>query len=242
MDTLLVVPAFNEAQNLVHVLPRLLEQFRLDADVLIVDDGSQDGTSSVCLKYPVRVVRHPWNMGYSAALLTGYQYASEHGYHFVLQYDADGQHDPLDLLEVLKALQGGSEHLVIGSRYLGDSGFNPGSLKSFAICIFCGIIRIFTRRIVTDPTSGIRGVSHHIFRYYAKQNHFPSDYPDADFVMDVLLRGWGIKEVAVGHRDRMAGKSMHSGLKPVLYIVKVVVSMGITIFDHWLLGRGAAGE
>lgn len=237
MDTLVIVPSYNEAGNLVRVLPALCTGVGFVADVLVVDDGSTDQTAVLCEQYPIAVVSHPWNMGYSAALLTGYQYAMQHGYRYVLQADADGQHDAGDLLRVLQALRSDAWDLVIGSRFLGDRSFTPGSLKAVAIHACRSLIRLFTRVVVTDPTSGIRGLSKPVFTYYGKQNYFPSDYPDADFVVDVVLRGWRIREVGVGHHARMSGTSMHAGWKPVFYLAKMVMSMAVTLLQHRMGGK-----
>src|SRR5262245_55463338 len=99
----LVIPAFNEAPR----LPRLLERIaaeRLDLEVVVVDDGSRDATAALALAAGVTALRHPFNLGYGAGLQTGYKYALEVGARWVVQMDADGQHDPSDIARLLAPL------------------------------------------------------------------------------------------------------------------------------------------
>lgn len=235
-DTLLIVPALNEEANIERVI---LDLQSLDRPVriLIVDDGSYDATSAVARAHGVDVVRHPCNMGYGAALQTGYKFAVRHGYAYAIQFDGDGQHQPQDVSTIWTALHKGQADVVIGSRFLGDDEFSPGVLKSFVIRLFRRGIRALTGVQISDPTSGLRGLKANVFSYYAGFDRLPADYPDADFIVDVCMRRWTIVEVPIANRERDQGRSMHTGLKPMVYFLKVNLSMLVVTINHLLQGR-----
>ena len=123
LRVLAVVPAFNEELS----LPGLLDELRARApevDVLVVDDGSRDGTQRVARERSVPLVRHPVNLGVGAALQTGFRFAVERGYGVVVQVDADGQHDPAFLAALLEPVLRGLCDVSIGSRYVARTGYH----------------------------------------------------------------------------------------------------------------------
>lgn len=228
VKTLIAIPAFNEGKNIGKVL-WALQDARINADVLVINDGSGDETEDVARACGVVVLSHPCNMGYGSALQTSYRYAFLNGYDFLIQFDSDGQHS-VDDIEIIKATFANSgSDLVLGSRFLGDANFNPGLSKMSVIIFFRAIIRLLTRQVITDPTSGLRGISRRVFGHYSRFNNFPSDFPDADVIIEVLLRNWQITEVPIRNQERIAGRSMHSGLKPLVYVFKVVLSILVVV-------------
>src|SRR5439155_20383826 len=119
---LAIVPALNEEQS----LPATRDEVRAAApgfDLLVVDDGSRDGTSGVCRERGIPVIRHAFNLGVGGALQTGFRYAVEHGYEVGIQLDADGQHDPAYLEAVVKPVLEGRCEVSIGSRYVEATGY-----------------------------------------------------------------------------------------------------------------------
>jgi len=241
MPTLLIIPAYNESQNLGNVLQGLLD-LKFDVDILVVDDGSSDNTEAIATSYPVDVVSHPCNLGYGAALQTGYKYASMLNYTQVIQFDADGQHNPMDVAAIMAGFRLTTADVIIGSRFKGDVTFTPGTTKLFAIRLFRGLIWAVTRTQLTDPTSGLRGLSANVFQYYSGFNRFPNDFPDADFLIDVLLQRFDVVEVAISNRHRNYGTSMHNGLKPIIYIFKVLLSISVIVMNHALFKRRISHE
>lgn len=123
---LTALPVFNEAA---HVEPVLREVLRYSRDVLVVDDGSTDATPQILGRHSdVRVVRHPENQGYGAALRTAFDYTLQHGFDALVTIDCDGQHEPGRIPDLIAALRLDSSEpvdIVSGSRYLrqfeGDS-------------------------------------------------------------------------------------------------------------------------
>ncbi len=147
-----VVAAFREAERLGPVLNELLT---VASNVVVVDDGSDDGTSDVALRFPVWVLRHVLNLGQGAALQTGIHFALRQGAKYVATFDADGQHDPRDLPRLYRALIDNDADFALGSRFIGAS---PGIPRSRRLVLRAGVW--FTRLVsgikVTDTHNGIR--------------------------------------------------------------------------------------
>lgn len=236
-SVLIVIPALNEERNIANVL-RSIRDADLAADILVINDGSEDETENIARQFGVEVVSHPYNMGYGSALQTSFKYATREGYHYIVQFDADGQHNVKDVDLLLDAIGDGQYDVLLGSRFLGDHSFHPGWHKMIVIYFFRGIIRLLASQRITDPTSGFRAISRRVFKHYSRFNQFPSDFPDADIIIDVLLRKWVVREVPIHHARRAAGKSMHSGLKPVVYVFKIILSILVVVINVRLQKRG----
>jgi glycosyltransferase involved in cell wall biosynthesis len=230
---LIIIPAFNEEANIAKVL-KGIHAMQLQLDILIIDDGSIDRTSSIAREHDAIVVSHPCNLGYGAALQTGYQYAFLKGYRYLIQFDADDQHDPASLPSIIAELEKEGTDILIGSRYLEETGFAAGAMKRSAAAFFSGLIAWLTGVKVSDPTSGLRGLSVKVFGYYSVRDRFPADFPDADILIQMILRGYRVKEIPVRMRQRHAGVSMHAGIKPFFYILKIMLSIGIVLLRHQL--------
>ncbi|MCY9664237.1 glycosyltransferase family 2 protein [Paenibacillus alginolyticus] len=232
-EYLIIIPAFNEEANIGKVLQGIYAR-KLPVDVLIIDDGSLDKTAAIARSQSAIVVSHPCNLGYGAALQTGYQYAFAKGYRYLIQFDADDQHDPASLPSMIDELKKGESDILIGSRYLVDSGFAAGFMKKLATVFFRWLIARLTGVKVSDPTSGLRGIASKVFGYYSVRDRFPADFPDADILIQMILQGYRVKEIPVQMRQRLAGVSMHAGLKPFFYMLKIMLSIGIVILRHQL--------
>lgn len=233
MRALMIVPAFNEGSNIEKVLISLKKEQPFHS-IVVINDGSIDDTAERAALMGVEVLSHPCNLGYGAALQTGYRYAARHSYDCVVQIDADGQHSPQDVTTLLAALSEGDADIVIGSRYKGDASFQPGLAKGFVIRFFRKIIFWIGKQNVSDPTSGLRALNRAAFSYYSQSAQFPADYPDADFLIDACLRGWKIKEVGISNQKRTSGRSMHSGLRPFVYLLKVSMSIMVNLLVYLL--------
>ena len=102
MNTYIIIPAFNESSGLALVLESLLP---LNFGIIVIDDGSTDDTGKIAGAFPVLLIRHELNLGQGAALETGMEAARKLNADFVIHFDADGQHDPSDITELLIPLQ-----------------------------------------------------------------------------------------------------------------------------------------
>lgn len=236
-DTLIVIPAFNEEKGIGQVLESL-QRFDDRVDVLVVNDGSRDRTYDILNHQAERFVSHPINLGYGAALQTAYKYASTRDYKYVVQFDADGQHHLEDLRALIAEMRKGTDDIVIGSRVLGDPDYSPGLRKRIAFLWFRSIIRILSGKKVTDPTSGLKGLSRRVFSYYAYSLSFPIDYPDADTIIHMLYQGFTLREIPIRSLERRAGISMHSGtIRHAVYMFKVTLSIFAVFIHHLVVDR-----
>ncbi|WP_078409079.1 glycosyltransferase family 2 protein [Priestia abyssalis] len=234
---LILIPAYNEEGNLKKVLQSLTD-VRPDADILIVSDGSTDETENIAKAFPVYVISHPTNLGYAAALQTGFKYAAAKGYDIVIQFDGDGQHDPHYVGDMLHAFSDKGADIVLGSRFLRKSGMETGVSKRLVIFFFRFLIWLITGAKITDPTSGFRGYKHNVYRRFT--HAFPNEYPDSNFIIELLLREYNLVEIPVNMKNREHGISMHAGFRPVLYVAQVVLSIIIVwLRCKWLKKEGA---
>lgn len=225
---LILIPAYNEEKNIGRVM-REIRGARILEDILVINDGSADKTASIVEEAGERVVSLPYNLGYGGALQTGFKYAAGKGYKYVIQFDADGQHDPKDLEVILELLETGKPDIVIGSRFMGRSSFYTGILKKLAIGVFRFLIKFSTGVRITDPTSGLQGLSQRAYRHYAVLGNYPEDFPDADTLIYMILSGYRVEEFPANIRERHSGKSMHSGFRILYYFIKMLVSIFVVL-------------
>jgi glycosyltransferase involved in cell wall biosynthesis len=227
-DTLLIIPAYNEELNINKVLTDITE-LDLSIDLLVINDGSNDKTTEIVKANNYNLISLPYNLGYGGALQTGFKYAVDTGYEYIIQFDGDGQHNAEDINAILEQLKNNSSDIVIGSRFLGKGNFKMSFLKKIAIKFFRFLIVVSTGVRITDPSSGLQGLSKRAFTYYSQMGNYPGDYPDADILIQMILSNYKVCEVPANIRQREFGKSMHAGLKPIFYMVKMLVSILIVL-------------
>lgn len=227
MDTLIIIPAYNEEANIASVIKGIWK-VNPNIDILVIDDASSDQTAQVASKAGAIVVSHVLNTGYGGALQTGYRYAAANGYRILVQIDGDGQHDPGFIPKMVALVESKKADLVIGSRFLEKSlSYKVPISRRFGMKLFQSIIYILTRQNISDPTSGYQAMSRDVFRFFAQGNIFPSDYPDADVIVLLISLGFKITEIPVVMYENATGKSMHSGFKPIFYVIKMLLSLFI---------------
>jgi glycosyltransferase involved in cell wall biosynthesis len=210
----IIIPAYNEGENIEKVIQEIKKYS--DADIFIIDDGSKDQTRQRAKQTGAFVISHPFNMGYGVALQTGYKFALRHNYDILLQIDGDGQHIPDSIPAFFKNIESGECDVLIGSRYLGDSGYHPKLLKKIGILIFKIIIRMINRTKITDPTSGYQCMTKDVFTVFTDDS-FPCDYPDTNIIVRLHRMGFVVKELPVKMKDNPEGRSMHQGTFTIMY-------------------------
>jgi glycosyltransferase involved in cell wall biosynthesis len=237
-ELVVIIPAYNEEANVARVI-RSVREYLPIADVVVIDDGSCDHTRRVATQAGARVVSHPYNMGYGAAIQTGYKYARENGYRLLAQIDADGQHDPAYIVEMLELLRQDQADVVIGSRFLTDNGYRAPFTRRVGMLLFGTLASWITGQKVTDPTSGYQALNRKAFCYCAG-DVYPADFADADVLIMLHRAGFRVREVAVKMYPSVNKKSrylnMYSFLTPAYYIFK----MSLAIFVSVLRERGGA--
>ena len=156
MRTLLIIPAFNEAACIAGVIIAVRQHFA--GDIVVIDDGSEDDTGALARDAGAVVLRHTCNLGIGAAVQTGFLYALQEGYDFVVRNDGDGQHDPAQIPRLLEPLQRDEADIVVGSRFLAREGYQSTFVRRVGIFIL-GIVSALVGTRITDPTSGYWAVN-----------------------------------------------------------------------------------
>lgn len=228
-DTLIVIPAYNEEKTIALLLEQLLvtDASRF-ADILVINDDSTDHTGEVLASFQDRIIaiHHIFNQGYGASLKTGYRYAKRNHYKYVIQMDADGQHAIVNLSRMYERMvQPDAPDILIGSRFMeGSQSFPISAAKKVAIQYFRFLIRFSTKKVITDPTSGLQMMNERAFSYYSGYQNFDLKYPDANMIIKMLLLDFRIEEIPAVMHPREEGVSIHSGLKPILYMITMCLS------------------
>ena len=220
---LVVMPALNESATVGGVIDRL-HATAPELDVLVVDDGSSDDTAAQARQHGARVVSHPFNLGYGAALQTGYKYAAQRGYACVIQMDADGQHDAADVTRLVAPLRDGSADVVIGSRFAEATGYRMGAARATGRAFLQRILAACGGPRVADPTSGFQALARPAFQFCCA-DFYPSDFPDIDVLLLLHRHGFRIIEVPVHMAANPPGHvTMHGGLQALYYPYKMLLA------------------
>lgn len=222
-DTLAIIPAYNEERHVADVV-RGVRAALAGADVLVVDDGSRDRTRLVARAAGARVVSHVFNLGYGAALQTGYKRAERDGYAYVVQLDADGQHRASELPRLLAPLRAGEADVVIGSRFVETSGYRMGTARTVGRVLLGRLLVALGGPRIADPTSGLQALGRPAFRLCCG-DFYPTDFPDIDVLLFLHRRGLRLVEVPVEMAPSPEGKvALHGGLRDVYYMYKMLLS------------------
>lgn len=231
-ELLIIIPAYNEVKTIGKLLDNLEGAKVTDwADLLVINDASNDGTGKLVRSRGYRVVTHIFNLGYGSGLQLGYKYAYRNKYKYLIQMDADGQHDVSNVEKLYLKLKevdadGNSPDIVLGSRFVeGAAPFKTSFVKKAAIKLFRFLIKLFGHIKIMDPTTGLQGLSCRTFSFYSGYDHFDDKYPDANMILKMRLLGYYITEIPAEMHSRTDGVSMHSGLKPVLYMFRMMYSI-----------------
>lgn len=227
LRALVLIPAYNEAKRIGTVVGTI-RRIVPEMTILVINDGSADRTAEVARQAGATVVSHPFNMGYGAAIQTGYKYALANNYDYLVQLDADGQHDPSCIPALLAPVRAGEADISIGSRFLENISYRPPFMRRAGMALFRSIVSLVTGRQVTDTTSGFQAFNRSVIVCFAS-DIFPIDYPDADMLIMLHRSGFRMTEVPVRMFENSEGKSMHNGLKPLYYMFKMLLSICVTL-------------
>jgi glycosyltransferase involved in cell wall biosynthesis len=225
--TLVVVPAWNERES----LPLLLGELRAalpDVDVVVIDDGSHDGTADVARGTGVRVVQLPFNIGVGGAMRAGFLYAAREGYDVVVQVDADGQHDPLDVPRLVAEVESGVD-VVIGARFAGVGDYRVRGPRWWAMRLLASSVSRLSRVRLTDVTSGFRASSARAIALFAEE--YPPEYL-GDTVESLVIAnraGLRVGQVPVAMRERQAGQPSQSSWRATLYLGRAVLVLALAV-------------
>lgn len=228
---LIIIPAFNEADNIVRVVSHMMEQAP-QYDYLVVNDGSTDDTLSLCGREKFHYLDLPINMGIGGAVQAGYIYARKNGYDIAVQMDGDGQHDIAYLEQLLAPIRQGEADVTIGSRFLQKEGFQSSASRRAGINILSFLILITTGKRIKDVTSGYRAVNKMFIDIYSKD--YPMDYPEPEAIVAAIMHLGRVKEIPVQMRAREGGTSSITFKKSIYYMIKVTLAILICRMSYGL--------
>lgn len=224
VKVLIIVPAYNEEQNLKRVIDHLLETCPR-YDYVIINDGSTDRTKEICEENQYHVIHHPVNRGLTGAMQTGMNYALEHGYDMALQFDADGQHLPEYIEDMVTCMEESNCDIVIASRYYKTK--MPVRLRTVGGRMISAAIWMTTGKFLADPTSGMRLYKRNIINLLVENTKFA---PEPDTVAYLMRMGADVHEVKVKMEERTSGQSYLTPKNATKYMIRVLSSI---LFFQW---------
>lgn len=234
---LILIPAYNEEVPLPQVL-RDLKNTAPEHDVLVVVDGSTDATAAVARAAGVRVAELPFNLGIGAALRTGFQYAERHDYDVVIQFDADGQHDPAEIQTLLDAVAGGAE-MVIGTRFRkGAPEYDVGLVRGRAMGVLRLALQLLSGRRFSDTSSGFRAFGRRAIAFFAAS--YPAEYMESvEALLLACYEGLHVVEVPAAMRHRAGGTASTRNFRLMYHYLRLLLTM---LTSASISGRRGSGR
>jgi len=232
---LVIVPAWNEA-GIVGATVREILATEGPYDVVVIDDGSTDGTVAEARSAGATVLPLPFNMGVGGAMRTGFTYAQRHGYRRAIQVDADGQHNPADIEKVLAGLQ--EADISIGARFAEVGDYEARGPRRWAMRFLAATVSRVARTRLTDVTSGFRAAGPRAIDQYVR--YYPAEYlgDTVDSLVSALHAGLTVTQVPVAMRPRAHGTPSQRPLGAAVYLVRSVFALSLAL----MRGRRSAGE
>lgn len=217
-ELLIVIPAYNEAENIERVVGRLITEFP-QYDYVVVNDGSKDSTAEICRKNGYNLLDLPVNLGLAGGFQAGLKYAARYGYRYAIQLDGDGQHRP-EYIEAMKKKMEEGYDIVIGSRFVGRK--KPFTMRMLGSNLIEAAIRMTTGEKIQDPTSGMRMFSRKMIEEFAGGLNYG---PEPDTVSYLMKQGAKVAEVPVVMDERVSGTSYLTPVNASKYMIKMLISI-----------------
>jgi glycosyltransferase involved in cell wall biosynthesis len=225
-DVLVVLPAFNEREALPGVVAELRTSLP-DAELLVVDDGSSDDTAEIAAAAGCRVVRLPFNVGVGGALRAGLLAAQRDGIPAAVQCDADGQHPPDRIPDLVAGLA--TADIVIGARFAGTGDYAVRGPRSWAMRLLARVMSRLHHTALTDVTSGFRAFGPRAIAVLSRE--LPPDYLGDTVEALVIAKEYGlvVTQVPVAMRPRQGGVASHPPFRAMLYLGRVALILGLSL-------------
>lgn len=219
---LVVLPALNEENNIDKIVAEVMAELP-EAAVLVVDDGSTDHTSARAREAGAQVARLAVNLGVGGAMRTGFRYAVRHGYDIVVQVDADGQHNPAEVPDLLRELD--RADLVIGARFAGKGDYKARGPRRWAMKVFSVVLSWISGQKLTDVTSGFKAAGPRAVELFAR--HYPAEYlgDTLESLVMAVRAGLQVRQVPVAMRMRTTGTPSTSPVKSAVYLVRAALAL-----------------
>jgi glycosyltransferase involved in cell wall biosynthesis len=238
-DTLVFIPAWNEEDNLPSVLDNLRAELP-SVDVLVVDDGSTDGTADAARAHGAVVHSLGSNRGLRVGIAEGYRWALEHGYEYCGRVDADGQHPAYELARLLALVKADECDVAVGSRFVSGEGYpayryRPSPARRFGTAVLRRSMALVLRRPFGDATSGLYAVNAKALPLLAET--FVSGAPEVEALIRIADAGLRLREVPVTMEARQSGESKLRGSKAVKLVLTVAATLVTARFLRRRRGR-----
>jgi glycosyltransferase involved in cell wall biosynthesis len=223
---LIIIPAWNEAGSIAEVIAEVRGELPA-YDILVVNDGSTDDTERVALASGAKVVSLPYNLGVGGAMRLGYRYAAENDYDIAIQLDADGQHDPRYVPELIDGL--GEARLVLGARFAGEGDYQVRGPRRWAMTLLSRVLSRMAKTKLDDTTSGFRACDREIIKLFAQW--YPVEYlgDTVETLVRVIRLGHPVAQVPVAMRQRTAGTPSNSPIKAAVYLGRAMITLLLAV-------------
>ena len=228
-DTLVIIPAWNEADVLSGVLQEVLETVGSFADVVVVSDGSTDGTADIARSVGVPVLDLSINLGVGGAMRAGYLYAQRQGYTYTVQLDADGQHAPEEITSLLHEAEEAGADVVIGARFAGKGDYSVRAPRWWAMRLLSFILSRVCGTRLPDTTSGFTLSGRRAIELFARE--YPAEYL-GDTIEALVIAARSnlvVRQVPVAMRPRAGGTPSQNPLKAAKFLGRAFVALGISL-------------
>ena len=224
--TLIIMPAWNEAEVVGDTI-RELRSVLPEIEVLVVDDGSLDATADIASEAGAVVLRLPYNLGVGGAMRAGYKYALRHGFDRAIQVDADGQHDPREITEVLAGLA--DADISIGARFAEKGSYRVRGPRRWAMVLLASTVSRLAGTRLTDVTSGFRAGNARAIAQYAR--YYPAEYlgDTIDSLVMALRSGLTVVQVPTEMRPRQGGTPSNNPVRSAIYLVRSLFALLIAL-------------
>jgi Glycosyltransferases involved in cell wall biogenesis len=226
-ELLVIIPAWNEEESVGDVV-RSVRECVPQADVLVVSDGSRDGTVLAAREAGAEVLDLKINLGVGGAMRAGFVYAVDRGYRVAIQVDADGQHNPTHIPDLVDRVSAGAD-IVIGSRFEGIGQYRSRGPRRWAMKILASVLSGIAGTRLTDVTSGFKAYSARALKLFSTS--YPAEYlGDTIEALVVGIRsGLRIEQVGVEMRRRVAGEPSHSPVKSTVYLLRAALALAVAL-------------
>ncbi|ALJ19378.1 glycosyltransferase family 2 protein [Microbacterium sp. No. 7] len=225
-NLLVVVPALNEEES-VGVVVTDIRRALPGVACVVVDDGSTDATAAVATAAGATVLRLPYNLGVGGAMRTGFRYARDHGHDVVVQVDADGQHDPRFIPQLVAGLD--EADIVIGARFAGLGDYAARGPRRWAMRMLARVVSAVARHPLSDVTSGFKAMGPRAVRLFAQT--YPAEWlgDTVEALVIAARSGLRIAQRPVEMRERQAGEPSHGTGRATVYLLRAGIAVLIAL-------------
>jgi len=233
---LIAIPAYNEAGTIAAVIDRVRSSLP-NCDLLVVNDGSGDATEQILKERRVTIATHLCNLGYGRAIQTAIMCAIKGGYDALITLDADGQHKPEQLQDLLREFEASPCDVLIGSRYIASGNYRGAPLgRRVGMQLFSFLVRLFAGQRVYDTSSGLKIMRRTVFDPLTHW-HFVDFH--SEVIVYLMRLGYRVQEFPVTMGERTQGRSMYTlinhfkyPLKTSMLVVLGIIQAGLTRRRH----------